>query len=419
VLITICGVSVSEVLPARLHRAREQGVVSYPYVLDLGYAVLSAIGIACVRAVLTWMFIPVGDYFLPQNKWTESERVLRVQRFGTVSFKFIYFTVMTCMGWWLMRNEQWNPRALYGTGRIELCWADMPYQSNSTWMYCYMLTELGYHLQSLMFRVYKQRHRNDFLEMALHHSTTVMLISFSFVMNYLRIGTLLLFVHNLVDINIYAIKTTVDTEYIKATVFIYVSLLISYAYYRLYVIPFVILRACVVWMKVMIDPADLDVMGQYGLIGMLSILVIVEVYWFILFLFMGHHYLLTGNTCDTQEQITTSPVKAEQTRAKTTPHKFTPNILHTPDTRDTPIATDAAATLGIDSTTDTLDIDDKKSAAANDATDRNNSKDESTDDHTTAHVRANVDNEATKPRRRRKPRRHIRAAFLTDNFCLL
>jgi hypothetical protein len=71
----------------------------------------------------------------------------------------------------------------------------------------------------------------------LHHCTTIFLCVFSYMQNYVRIGHLVYFVHDVGDIFIYGAKIFVDTPYIVPTVCFYIGMLVSCGYLRLYVFP--------------------------------------------------------------------------------------------------------------------------------------------------------------------------------------
>ncbi len=56
-----------------------------------------------------------------------------------------------------------------------------------------------------------------------------------------KIGSLVLFVHDIADVVGYSIKASVDTQYTKVTLTLYVSLLVVWGFTRLYVFPVYVL----------------------------------------------------------------------------------------------------------------------------------------------------------------------------------
>merc|ERR1711916_218478 len=101
----------------------------------------------------------------------------RIARFTVVLFKFFYFVGISVYGYALMRDTDFLPWVLGGSGTTENCWHGYPYQSLVEGAQMYYLVQLGYHLHSFVFHLYLP-HRNDFLEMTLHHTATLWLVIF-------------------------------------------------------------------------------------------------------------------------------------------------------------------------------------------------------------------------------------------------
>jgi len=89
--------------------------------------------------------------------------------------------------------------------------------------------------------------RKDYFVMYIHHIATIALVSWSFSAGYLRIGLLVLYVHDVSDVFIDTLKMA---NYLKldgargwfGSEIAYVASLIAWAYWRLYQYPFRVLR---------------------------------------------------------------------------------------------------------------------------------------------------------------------------------
>ncbi|MBN3300226.1 CERS6 synthase, partial [Amia calva] len=98
------------------------------------------------------------------------------------------------------------------------CWYNYPYQwaiSNTLWfiysqpltadLHYYYIVELSFYL-SLMFSQFTDIRRKDFLIMFMHHLATISLITFSYVNNMVRVGTLVMCLHDAADVLLEAAK---------------------------------------------------------------------------------------------------------------------------------------------------------------------------------------------------------------------
>uniref|UniRef100_A0A8C4QE66 Ceramide synthase 6 n=1 Tax=Eptatretus burgeri TaxID=7764 RepID=A0A8C4QE66_EPTBU len=94
------------------------------------------------------------------------------------------------------------------------CWYNYPYQPLSTQVYWYYIAEVSFYW-SLMFSQFTDIKRKDFLIMLVHHLVTVLLISFSYVTNMVRVGTLVLCLHDSSDSFLEAAKLANYAKYQK------------------------------------------------------------------------------------------------------------------------------------------------------------------------------------------------------------
>lgn len=78
------------------------------------------------------------------------------------------------------------------------CWYNYPYQPLSRELYYYYLTQLAFYW-SLMFSQFIDVKRKDFLMMFMHHFIAVTLISFSYINNMVRVGAIVLCLHDSAD----------------------------------------------------------------------------------------------------------------------------------------------------------------------------------------------------------------------------
>jgi hypothetical protein len=301
VMAVLCAMQTMELVSIR-----QKLFATYPTYSDLSItAVALSIMLPLRYLLVRFVFSPLGNYMLPtlsrKKTWTPAGRQDRVERFATVCFKFLYFLIITTWGYILLKDQSWFPPILGGSGDVQHAWDDFPCPPVLHGLTAYYMIELAYHVQSLVYHLFMP-HRNDFLEMTLHHSCAIFLVLFSHYHGYVRIGSLVLFIHDVADILSYAIKAVVDTEYTKVTLGIYAGLLVVWGVTRLYVFPFYILRTILYDGPHLIPAEHFNRSGYRYLEGMLYILQCLHIYWYFLFLIIGYQFTQTGKTVDLQQK---------------------------------------------------------------------------------------------------------------------
>ena len=159
--------------------------------------------------------------------------------------------------------------------------------------YYYLIT-LGYHIYQLyrVFYLYlKGNIKNDWAEMTLHHLLTICLYVFSYVMGFVKIGSLIMFLHDWVDIWSPFTKIFVETHYDKLTVLGAVNTWTIWIYSRLIVFPQIVYFGVLVYpieklypnyLTDSTDRARYDNSNYFVMsLGLfLTFLIVLHIYWF-------------------------------------------------------------------------------------------------------------------------------------------
>ncbi|XP_061193680.1 ceramide synthase 5-like [Saccostrea echinata] len=114
-----------------------------------------------------------------------------MQKFTECSYHFMFYCTMFVYGLYILWDKSWFWETKY-------CWIDWPKQNVTRGVYWYYIIELGFYW-SLTFTLLIDHKRKDFKEMVVHHLVTMTLMYFSWVCNFVRVGTLVLLVHDAVD----------------------------------------------------------------------------------------------------------------------------------------------------------------------------------------------------------------------------
>ena len=103
------------------------------------------------------------------------------------------------------------------------------------------------------------------------------------------------------------IKSIVDTDKTPLITFMYLMLLVSWAYTRLFVLPCHLIYAAIRHLSH--NHLDVVVVFVLPMIAMLCILVVLHVYWYFLFIVMGYTLVKKGVAEDIQHAVG-SPTEA-------------------------------------------------------------------------------------------------------------
>lgn len=288
-LVPLCYVELFGVSAMRAAFPRDpETAEGMPQPSEMRISLATAAVIIVLRFWLTEAFKPLGRRWLsPRNRVVED----RVQRFTTVFFKFLFYVCITSVGFAVLKDEPWFPTALGGGGSVERCYETL-YTAPSRTLRTYFLVQLGYHLHSLVYMVFLSPMRSDFMVNLVHHVATVLLISGSFLANFTAFGALVVFTHDIGDVTAYGVKCVMDAGHLPLTLSVYTSVLVSWAYTRLYVFPYHLIATSVFTLP----RANPEVPGIFKdpMNIMLCILVVLHAYWYGLIVAMGAKFLHRG-----------------------------------------------------------------------------------------------------------------------------
>ncbi|XP_028644125.1 ceramide synthase 5 isoform X2 [Grammomys surdaster] len=112
-------------------------------------------------------------------------------KFCESMWRFTFYLCIFCYGIRFLWSMPW----FWDTRQ---CWYNYPYQPLSRELYYYYLTQLAFYW-SLMFSQFIDVKRKDFLVMFIHHLVAVVLTTFSYINNMVRVGALIFCLHDSSD----------------------------------------------------------------------------------------------------------------------------------------------------------------------------------------------------------------------------
>ncbi|XP_014280302.1 ceramide synthase 6 isoform X1 [Halyomorpha halys] len=306
------------------------GKIQYPNHRHLYYPLPMAIGMLVLRYLLEWyVFAPFGvslgikgskpkkapfhellekAYKLnnkmkykevisiaKQSDMTERqvERWLRLRRaqekpstlvkFCENSWRCLYYSYSFIYGIVCLWDKPW-------LWNIDECWRNYPHQSITPdcWWY-YMISSSFY--WSLTISQFRDVKRKDFWQMFVHHFATISLMAFSWVCNLVRVGTLVLVVHDCADIFLEAAKMAKYAKYQKICDTLFAIFTFIWLVTRIGLFPFWIIYSTAVSAPRLVNtmfPA------YYIFNGLLLLLLALHIFWTHLILKIAYNAISAG-----------------------------------------------------------------------------------------------------------------------------
>uniref|UniRef100_A0A8D0DWT7 Ceramide synthase 4 n=1 Tax=Salvator merianae TaxID=96440 RepID=A0A8D0DWT7_SALMN len=119
------------------------------------------------------------------------DRPSLTKKFCEASWRFVFYFTSFVTGITVLYDKPW-----FWDNRA--CWAGYPQQPLLYSVFAYYMLQLSFY-SSLVITLPFDVKRKDFHEQIVHHAVTIFLITFSYCANYLRIGTLVIFIHDIAD----------------------------------------------------------------------------------------------------------------------------------------------------------------------------------------------------------------------------
>ncbi|XP_032392464.1 ceramide synthase 2 isoform X2 [Etheostoma spectabile] len=172
------------------------------------------------------------------------------------------------------------------------------YDSMLESQYWYYILEISFY-GSLLLSVAFDVKRKDFKEQIIHHLATLVLLSFSWCVNYIRIGTLVMVVHDASDVLLESAKLTNYAKWEKTCQSLFVLFAIVFMVTRLIIFPFWLIHCTWVY-PIQHYPAFF---GYYFFNVMLVVLLCLHIFWAYLILCMIRKFMFGTLTRDERSDI--------------------------------------------------------------------------------------------------------------------
>ncbi|KFR10286.1 Ceramide synthase 6, partial [Opisthocomus hoazin] len=237
------------------------------------------------------------------------EKPSTLTKFCESMWRFTFYLYIFTYGVRFLKKTPW----LWNTRQ---CWNGYPYQPLMPDLHYYYIVELSFYW-SLMFSQFIDIKRKDFGIMFTHHIVTVTLITFSYVTNLTRVGTLTLCLHDAADVVLEAAKMANYCKCQKLSDLLFLSFAIVFIVSRLGIYPLWILNTTLFELY--------ESLGNFPALWVFNVLLVVlqilHCFWSYLIIKAAYKAISKGKVAkDDRSDIESSSDEEETVPRSKTPH---------------------------------------------------------------------------------------------------
>ncbi|RCN32105.1 Longevity-assurance protein [Ancylostoma caninum] len=298
--------------------------IRYPHVSDLRYTIIFGFALLVLRILLeSFVFLPIGWI----GGWISSPLMPRIwmhltggfagkskfKRVAECAWRFSFYICAWIAGLLILLKE---PQLK----DVSECWRGWPHHNISSAVWWYYIIEASFYWALFIGTLCVDVRRADFIQMMLHHGITIALLYVSWSMNMVRVGTLVLFVHDAADIFIEIAKIVRYANWQTTLNVLFVIFIVVWTATRLVFYPFWIIRS--VWF----DAPEL-IQSSYRwtnlwqrplvprlLMVMLSSLLVLHIFWTYVILKVAYKSVQGGELDDVREESDSEEDSADKTK---------------------------------------------------------------------------------------------------------
>lgn len=237
------------------------------------------------------------------NRWfrikqeTVRDRI-KVERFSESVWRLLVYCFTFLFGLAALSRESWYSQASAKSNSFALSddtthvlWESFPLGhtiENMTRVF-YIGVQLPLYIHLLIFHTFVDHRRQDFWEMFAHHVLVILLMTFSYIGNFVRAGCVILLCHDITDLFLESSKIF---NYLKSdtlTAITFNLFVIFWGFYRLYTFPFVFVRSF--W----IESPKYNIISSSAFTFasvLLILLILLNAYWFRLIIKLWYNMML-------------------------------------------------------------------------------------------------------------------------------
>lgn len=196
----------------------------------------------------------------------------------------IWHITSFAVGMWHMIHQPWV-YDLFSRYDPEAVVAGYPQSAQSMGFKQFYLFELGFWLSCCLFLGIETK-RRDFVQMIVHHTSTIILVTFSYLFDFTRGGILIMVLHDVGDVFLYSAKTAQYRKIHGLADLLFVFFVVAFFVARLFLLPVAVLYPLVLSLYKGTDSPGMAVIISFGrwlslaiLTSIFAILIGLHVMW--------------------------------------------------------------------------------------------------------------------------------------------
>jgi len=208
------------------------------------------------------------------------------KKFRETFYRFSVYVFLWGWAVFALYDKEWLWDSAY-------CFVDFPYQHMDGKVLFLYLIELAFYF-SLVVTLFNDVKRKDFPEQIIHHFATITLVSFSYMANFIRIGTLVLILHDISDIFLEGAKLFVYQKKTMIADILFGCFAVIFLITRDVMFPWMVLHTALVKSMWLFEPY----FAYYWFNAFLMVIQILNWFWSFTILRMAYRLLTTSDLGD-------------------------------------------------------------------------------------------------------------------------
>eukprot|EP01103_Thecamoeba_quadrilineata_P014893 TRINITY_DN4550_c0_g1_i1.p1 TRINITY_DN4550_c0_g1~~TRINITY_DN4550_c0_g1_i1.p1 ORF type:complete len:270 (+),score=48.14 TRINITY_DN4550_c0_g1_i1:120-929(+) len=221
-------------------------------------------------------------------------------KFCESAFKVVYYLPVWVVGFYLASTNGWL------TDTKEL-WRGYPNQPIPSILETFYEFQLGFYIFLQITHVFFDVKQKDYYALLIHHFTTIALISLAWWYSYFRIGVVVFFTMDLVDVFLEVARVFHYLKYDTVANFFFVSLILSWFFFRVFLFSYLVITSA--WFEALeihiLEKFDYTMTTWYLFNALLWVILVLQVYWMYYLVLAAKNIIAKGkiaNVLDIKEE---------------------------------------------------------------------------------------------------------------------